>query len=112
MFERYPETARRVIFFARYEASQYGSSSINSEHILLGLLREDRAMMNRLVSPIGLEVGIRSEIEELVKRGERIAISVELPLSADSKKILNSAGEEADRLRANNNAHAAHHPGD
>jgi uncharacterized protein (TIGR02246 family) len=98
MFERYTETARRVIFFARYEASQYGSPSINSEHILLGLLREDRALMHRLVSPIGLEVGIRSEIEELVKRGERIAISVELPLSADSKKILNSAGEEADRL--------------
>jgi hypothetical protein len=98
MFERYTETARRVIFFARYEASQYGSSSINSEHILLGLLREDRAMMNRLVSPIGLEVGIRSEVERLVNSGERIAISVELPLSADSKKILNIAGEEADRL--------------
>ena len=98
MFERYTETARRVIFFARYEASQYGSSSINSEHILLGLLREDRALMHRLVSPIGLEVGIRSEIEELVKRGERIAISVELPLSADSKKILKFSGEEADRL--------------
>jgi len=98
MFERYTETARRVIFFARYEASQYGSSSINSEHILLGLLREDRAMMSRLVSPIGLEGGIRSEVERLVNRGERIAISVELPLSADSKKILNIAGEEADRL--------------
>ncbi len=98
MFERYTETARRVIFFARYEASQYGSSSINSEHILLGLLREDRAMMHRLVSPIGLEVGIRGEVERLVNRGERIAISVEMPLSADSKKILNLAGEEADRL--------------
>jgi ketosteroid isomerase-like protein len=98
MFERYTETARRVIFFARYEASQYGSSSINSEHILLGLLREDRALMHRLVSPIGLEAGIRIEVERLAKPGERIALSVELPLSADSKKILNIAGEEADRL--------------
>ncbi len=44
MFERYTEKARRTIFFARYEASQYGSSVIASEHILLGLLREDRTI--------------------------------------------------------------------
>jgi len=35
MFERYTEKARRVIFFARYEASQYGSMSIETEHLLL-----------------------------------------------------------------------------
>ena len=39
MFERYTEKARRVIFFARYEASQYGSTYIETEHLLLGLLR-------------------------------------------------------------------------
>ncbi|HME32241.1 MAG TPA: Clp protease N-terminal domain-containing protein [Terriglobales bacterium] len=36
MFERYTEKARRVIFFARYEASQLGSPYIETEHILLG----------------------------------------------------------------------------
>ncbi|HEX9199721.1 MAG TPA: Clp protease N-terminal domain-containing protein [Acidobacteriaceae bacterium] len=41
MFERYTERARRVIFFARYEASQFGSPNIESEHMLLGLLREE-----------------------------------------------------------------------
>ena len=41
MFERYTERARRVLFFARYEASQLGSISIETEHLLLGLLRED-----------------------------------------------------------------------
>ena len=40
MFERYTEKARRVIFFARYEASQFGSPYIETEHLLLGLLRE------------------------------------------------------------------------
>jgi ATP-dependent Clp protease ATP-binding subunit ClpA len=44
MFKRYTEKARRVIFFARYEASQYGSPYIETEHLLLGLLREDRAL--------------------------------------------------------------------
>ena len=41
MFERYTEKARRVIFFARYEASQFGSPYIETAHLLLGLLRED-----------------------------------------------------------------------
>lgn len=98
MFERYTEKARRVIFFARYEASQYGSSIIDSEHILLGLLREDRALMLRFVGPVQSGSEIRDEIEKVIKRGERIATSVEMPLSADSKKILKFAGEEADRL--------------
>jgi Clp amino terminal domain, pathogenicity island component len=50
MFERYTERARRVIFFARYDASNYGSSTIESEHLLLGLLREDRNLIQRLIS--------------------------------------------------------------
>ena len=49
MFERYTEKARRVIFFARYEASQFGSPYIETEHLLLGLLREDKALANRFL---------------------------------------------------------------
>jgi Clp amino terminal domain, pathogenicity island component/SnoaL-like domain len=96
MFERYTEKARRVIFFARYEASHYGSSSINTEHILLALLREDPALMRRL--RLDLTPEIRDEIEKVIQRGERVSTSVEMPLSADSHKILQLAGEEADRL--------------
>jgi ATP-dependent Clp protease ATP-binding subunit ClpA len=49
MFERYTEKARRTIFFARYEASQFGSVCIETEHLLLGLLREDKALTNRFL---------------------------------------------------------------
>jgi len=98
MFERYTERARRTIFFARYEASQYGSSVIASEHILLGLLREDRAITRQFIGPIQLGTEIRTEIESIIKRGKPFATSVEVPLSDESKKILNLAGEEADRL--------------
>jgi ATP-dependent Clp protease ATP-binding subunit ClpA len=41
--------ARRVIFYARYEASQYGSPYIETEHLLLGLLREDAALTRRVL---------------------------------------------------------------
>jgi predicted enzyme related to lactoylglutathione lyase len=51
MFERYTEKARRVIFFARYEASQFGSPQIQAEYILLGLMREDKALLMRFVRP-------------------------------------------------------------
>jgi ATP-dependent Clp protease ATP-binding subunit ClpA len=96
MFERYTEKARRVIFFARYEASQYGGASIDTEHILLALLREDPTLMRRL--RLDLPTEIRDEIEKVIHRGERISTSVEIPLSADSHKILQLAAEEADRL--------------
>src|SRR3984957_7789359 len=99
MFERYTQNARRLIFFARYEASQHGSFYIDTEHILLGLLREDKAMMYRLVGPIDLEKRIRSEIEKTSPRRDGLPSSVEVPLSADSIKVLNLAVREADKLR-------------
>jgi ATP-dependent Clp protease ATP-binding subunit ClpC len=48
VFERYTEKARRAIFFARYEASQYRRLQIESEYLLLGILREHRELANRL----------------------------------------------------------------
>jgi ATP-dependent Clp protease ATP-binding subunit ClpC len=48
MFERYTELARRVLFFARYEASQLGSLSIETEHLLLGLIREGTGLSSRI----------------------------------------------------------------
>ena len=98
MFERYTERARRVIFFARYEASQYGSTYIDTEHLLLGLVREDPEVVRRFLGPNSVTTDIRDEIERQITRGERISTSVEVPLTNDCKKILNMAGEEAERL--------------
>jgi hypothetical protein len=95
MFERYTEKARRVIFFARYEASQYGSRYIESEHMLLGLLREDRALMRRVIGRDADSEHIRKEIEKTITRRERISTSVEVPLSHESKQMLMLAAEEA-----------------
>ncbi|MGC1258622.1 MAG: ATP-dependent Clp protease ATP-binding subunit, partial [Candidatus Acidiferrales bacterium] len=98
MFERYTEKARRVIFFARYEASQYGSPYIETEHLLLGLLREDKALANRFLRSHGSIESIRKEIEARITVRERISTSVEVPLSQECKRILNFAAEEAERL--------------
>src|SRR5450631_4382526 len=98
VFERYTEKARRVIFFARYEASQYGSPYIETEHLLLGLMREDKALANRFLRSHGSIESIRKEIEQRITIRERISTSEEVPLSQESKRILNFATEEAERL--------------
>ena len=97
MFERYTERARRVVFFARYEASMYGSSYIETEHFLLGLLREDPKVA-KLLPEMKLLDEVRQEIEQHIERHERISTSVEVPLTAQCKRILNFAAEEAERL--------------
>jgi len=55
-----------LFLFARFEASRFGSSCIETEHLLLGLLREDRAFRNRL--PYGAAEPIRKRVEERVQR--------------------------------------------
>jgi uncharacterized protein (TIGR02246 family) len=98
MFERYTEKARRVIFFARYEASQYGSPYIETEHLLLGLFREDHALARKFLGEKGGAQSLREEIEAQITRRERISTSVEVPLSAECKRILNMAAEESGSL--------------
>src|SRR5579864_4181447 len=98
MFERYTEKARRVIFFARYEASQFGSPYIETEHLLLGLLREDKALTNRFLRTHASVESIRKQIEGHTTIREKVSTSVDLPLSNECKRVLAYAAEEAERL--------------
>jgi ATP-dependent Clp protease ATP-binding subunit ClpC len=99
MFERYTERARRVLFFARYEASQLGSVSIETEHLLLGLIREGKGLTSRIFarSRLSLE-GVREGIEGRAGSREKTSTSVEIPFSAETKRVLGFAAEEADQL--------------
>jgi len=98
MFERYTEKARRVIFFGRYEASQFGQPYIETEHLLLGLLREDKALTNRVLRKYAAVESIRKQIEKHTTIREKISTSVDLPLSNECKRVLAYAAEEAERL--------------
>ena len=97
MFERYTEKARRSIFFARHEASVFGSLFIETEHLLLGLLREDQALRARWSDEVREK--IRSQIEERAPRREQsIPTSVDLPISRELKLALSYAAEESSAL--------------
>jgi ATP-dependent Clp protease ATP-binding subunit ClpC len=100
MFERYTEKARRVIFFARYEASQFGAPAIEPEHLLLGLMREDKTLTGRFFPRAQITIeSIRREIESRTLLRERIPTSVELPLAPETKRVLHYSHEESDRLQ-------------
>ena len=99
MFERYTERARRVIFFARYEAAQFGSTIIESEHLLLGLIREDHNLIDRFIRNHSAIESIRIEIEGRTTFREKVSTSIDLPLSNECIRILAYAAEETERLK-------------
>ena len=105
VFEHYTEKARRVIFFARSEAGQFGSPQIEPEHLLLGILHESQPLPEGSQRPdiswallVRHKKLIRKQIEEHTTIREWISTSVDMPLSDECKRVLAYAAEEAERL--------------
>ena len=100
MFERFTEKAKRILFLARYEASQQGSKVIGSEHLLLGLLKEGEDTTRELFTRANVSMELLcAELERGVPTREKLSTSVEIPFSEETKKVLQHAEEEAERLR-------------
>jgi ATP-dependent Clp protease ATP-binding subunit ClpC len=97
MIERYTERAQRVIFFAGYEARQSGSPYIETEHLLLELLRECAVLNKRFIRPYSTPEMIRKQIEDHTTKREKGSALVDLPFSNEFKQVLLYAAEEADR---------------
>jgi ClpA/ClpB-like protein/NTF2 fold immunity protein of polymorphic toxin system component len=94
MFELFTEGARRVVFFARYEANQYGSRAIETEHLLLGALKEDRNLIKRFSETSSTVELIRTEIEKHLTKA-RVSPGVDLPMSESCKRVMTHALNEA-----------------
>jgi ATP-dependent Clp protease ATP-binding subunit ClpC len=100
MFERYTERARRVFFFTRYEASELGSRSIETEHVLLGLLREGKGLTSAIFERLRVPLGsIHTDIAGRTTFREKLPTSIEIPFSAATIRVLQFAAEEADRFK-------------
>jgi len=98
MFDRFTEEARRVIFFARHEASEFGSREITAEHLLLGFMRVNSLCAAQLLGSVATQISIRRQIEARSPRGEKVSTSVDLPLNHESKRALAYGAEESQRL--------------
>ena len=90
-----------MIFFARYEALQYGSQVIAPEHILLGLMREDKTLSARFFPfrHVLTVDSIRRDVEERIVLRDRIPQSSELHLAPATKQILFYANDESRQLK-------------
>jgi ATP-dependent Clp protease ATP-binding subunit ClpC len=99
MFERFTQAARRTIFGARYIASQVGSLEIETDHLLLGVLRTDKSLASRFLgSPWAAET-VWKKVEQRKTIREKVPGPMkEIPLDKASKRALILASEEADLL--------------
>lgn len=99
MFERYTEEARRSIFFARFEASVFGATAIDTEHLLLGILKADKTIAQTLVPFHVTDETIRTKIAQHRPPSDaQVLTSVDLPVSHQSKRVLAYGAEAAESL--------------
>jgi ATP-dependent Clp protease ATP-binding subunit ClpC len=99
MFEKFTEKAKRILFLARYEASQQGGKLIGTEHLLLGLLKEGEETTRELFNRANVSIDLlQVELEKGSPTREKLSTSVEIPFSEETKKVLQYAEEEAERL--------------
>jgi len=99
MFEKYTERAKKILFLARYEASQMGSKVIASEHLLLGLLKEGDEITREIFRRSNVNIDLlQAELEARGPSGEKVSTTIEIPFSEETKRVLAYAEEEAERL--------------
>jgi uncharacterized protein (TIGR03435 family) len=102
MFNRFTRRALQVLFYARAQVSQLGSSAVEPEHILLGVLDEGNGLGSRILSRTGNRLDdFRSDIVGRLTRREKVPESDEIPFSASCELALQYAADEADRLLHN-----------
>ncbi len=101
MWQRFTERARRVVFFAQEEAGKLGENYVSTEHLLLGLVRENDSVAARILERMGISLGrIRSEIERNVSHGDSRP-SQEMQLTPRAKRVIDLAYDEARQLNNN-----------
>ena len=100
-FEKFTERARRVLTLAQEEAQHFSHSYIGTEHILLGLVREEEGVAARVLTNRGVVLSkVRSAVEFIIGRGEKPG-SGEIGLSPRAKRVIELAIDEARHLGHN-----------
>ncbi len=97
-FEKFTDRARKVLTLAQEEAQRFNHNYIGTEHLLLGLVRENDGVAAKVLANMGVQLSkVRSAVEFIIGRGESVVTS-ELGLTPRAKKVLELAIDEARRL--------------
>src|SRR5439155_22060197 len=101
MFERFTERARQVVVLAQDEARLLKHNYIGTEHLLLGLLREEDSPAWAVLKSLGLELdAVRSQVARIIGVGEA-EVAGQIPFTPRAKKVLELALREAMNLGHN-----------
>ncbi|WP_211231314.1 ATP-dependent Clp protease ATP-binding subunit [Halonatronum saccharophilum] len=99
IFDRFTEKARKVIGYSQDEAKKLKHNYLGTEHLLLGLLREEEGIAARILNKNNLNLDkIRSKVNEIIGKLESVNKEKNLPFTPRTKKVLNLSLEEAHRL--------------
>jgi len=97
-FDRFTKRARRVLALAQEEAQRLNHNYIGTEHLLLGLVREENGVAARVLKGLGVEPNVlRKAVEEMIGRGERKVLG-KIGLTPRTKRVIELAVDEARRL--------------
>ncbi len=97
-FDRFTKRARRVLVLAQEEAQRLNHNYIGTEHLLLGLVREESGVAARVLKDLGIEPkALRKAVEEMIGRGERKVLG-KIGLTPRTKRVIELAVDEARRL--------------
>ena len=101
MFKRYTEKAKKVVMIAQEEAINLNHDYIGTEHILIGLIKEEEGVASQVLKQLGLNADKAiEEIEQLVGKGEYQQVG-EIAFTPRAKKILELASQESSQLKNN-----------
>ncbi len=96
MFERFTDRSRRVVVLAQEEARMLNHDYVGTEHILLGLIREDGGVAAQALESLGIsEEAARQQVEEIVGRGQQDPPRGHVPFTRRAKKTLQLSLREA-----------------
>ena len=108
MFERFTERARQVVVLAQEEARALKHNYIGTEHLLLGLLREEEGVAARVLDSLQISTEeVRAAVVRIVGTGEEVATG-QIPFTPRAKKVLELALREACRSARRRRAHRGH----
>jgi ATP-dependent Clp protease ATP-binding subunit ClpC len=97
--DRFTERARRVLLLAQEEAKRLNDSYIGTEHLLLGLVQEERGVASRVLRDMGVSpVQVRRVIEDSSRRGGQRVRGQAAGLTPRTKRVIESAVDEARRM--------------
>jgi ATP-dependent Clp protease ATP-binding subunit ClpC len=101
MFERFTERARQVVVLAQAEAKAFKHNYIGTEHLLLGLLREEEGLAARVLESLDIELDeVRAQVVRIVGEGDEV-VAGQIPFTPRAKKILEWSLREALELGHN-----------